>query len=658
MHGASSIAALPRVQTSLAVVERLLGNLIKPAKCLQSNDGPYATCALATLLIRWDLLLMTEITETQKMQANDGVLPPHEALNIVSRSVATTRQNDTVMTGDAPFSALDDRHHQTHPILTDSEIERMKHFGTLQTYRSGEQLLESGVPVPGMFVLLSGRISITRRDGLGRVSEVLEQQPRRFVAEIGQLSGRPSLVDGHAVGDVTVILIPPERLRALLVAEAELGERIMRSLILRRVRLIERGTGPILLGKSDDARLILLQGFLSRNGHPHTVIDTDTDPDAIQLLERMSRSDADLPLVICPDGTVLRAPDENQLASQLGWLPEFDPEHTYDVAIVGAGPAGLATAVYAASEGLSVAVFDSRAPGGQAGASSRIENYLGFPTGISGQALAGRAFVQAQKFGAHIAIPLQIKALHCDCLPVEIELMDGRRIASHTVVIATGAAYRKPAIVGLEKFEGHGTYYWASPVEARLCKGAEVALVGGGNSAGQAIVYLASHASHVHVLIRAQGLEASMSRYLIDRIAALRNVTLHRRTAIESMEGEGGALSTLNCTTPEGPLTLHVRHLFLFTGANPNTSWLQGCSVDTDQGGFVLTGNAVAGSTIYITTTLETSVPGVFAIGDVRSASTKRVAAAVGEGAAVVSQIHGVLAARQELAQRANATPA
>jgi thioredoxin reductase (NADPH) len=601
---------------------------------------------------------MTEITETQKMQANDGVLPPHEALNIVSRSVATTRQNDTVMTGDAPFSALDDRHHQTHPILTDSEIERMKHFGTLQTYRSGEQLLESGVPVPGMFVLLSGRISITRRDGLGRVSEVLEQQPRRFVAEIGQLSGRPSLVDGHAVGDVTVILIPPERLRALLVAEAELGERIMRSLILRRVRLIERGTGPILLGKSDDARLILLQGFLSRNGHPHTVIDTDTDPDAIQLLERMSRSDADLPLVICPDGTVLRAPDENQLASQLGWLPEFDPEHTYDVAIVGAGPAGLATAVYAASEGLSVAVFDSRAPGGQAGASSRIENYLGFPTGISGQALAGRAFVQAQKFGAHIAIPLQIKALHCDCLPVEIELMDGRRIASHTVVIATGAAYRKPAIVGLEKFEGHGTYYWASPVEARLCKGAEVALVGGGNSAGQAIVYLASHASHVHVLIRAQGLEASMSRYLIDRIAALPNVTLHRRTAIESMEGEGGALSTLNCTTPEGPLTLHVRHLFLFTGANPNTSWLQGCSVNTDQGGFVLTGNAVAGSTIYRTTTLETSVPGVFAIGDVRSASTKRVAAAVGEGAAVVSQIHGVLAARQELAQRANATPA
>ncbi|MFT4439186.1 FAD-dependent oxidoreductase [Caballeronia sp. 15715] len=593
---------------------------------------------------------MIEPAETQNTQSSEDLVSSHELLN------AVRGQLQTVATGDAPFSSLNDRHHQTHPILSDGEIERMRRFGTLQTYHAGEQLLQSGMPMPGMFVLLKGRVSITRRDGLGRVSEVIEQQPRRFVAEIGQLSGRPSLVDAHAVDDLTVILIPPERLRALLVAEAELGERIMRSLILRRVSLIERGTGPILLGKSDDARLILLQGFLRRNGHPHTVIDTDIDPDAIQLLERMSRSDADLPLVICPDGTVLHAPDENQLASQLGWLPEFDLAHTYDVVIVGAGPAGLATAVYAASEGLSVTVFDSRAPGGQAGASSRIENYLGFPTGISGQALAGRAFVQAQKFGAHIAIPSQIKALHCDRLPLEIELMDGKRIASHTIVIATGAAYRKPAIAGLEKFEGHGTYYWASPVEAKLCKGCEVALVGGGNSAGQAVVYLASHASHVHLLIRGEGLEASMSKYLIDRIGALPNVTLHQRTSIESMEGEEGALSALNCTTSDGKLKLDVRHLFLFTGAVPNTSWLQGCSVDTDHGGFVLTGNDVTGSTFGGTKSLETSVPGVFAIGDVRSASTKRVAAAVGEGAAVVSQIHGVLAGRQELAQRANTT--
>jgi thioredoxin reductase (NADPH) len=568
----------------------------------------------------------------------------------VSSSTTAPRRNDDAIATDAPFSALDDRYHQTHPVLSDSEIERMKAFGTLRHYRAGERLLESGMSVPGMFVLLSGRISITRRDGLGRVNEVMEQQPRRFVAEIGQLSGKPSLVDGHAVGDVDVILIPPDRLRALLVAEAELGERIMRSLILRRVRLIERGTGPILVGKSDDPRLILLQGFLSRNAHPHTVIDADTDPDAIELLERMSGSAADLPLVICPDGTVLRAPDENQLASQLGWLPEFDPAHTYDVVVVGAGPAGLATAVYATSEGLSVAVFDSRAPGGQAGASSRIENYLGFPTGISGQALAGRAFVQAQKFGAHIAIPTQIKAVHCGCIPIEIELMTGQRIATHTVVVATGAAYRRPGIAGLEKFEGRGTYYWASPVEAKLCKGTEVALVGGGNSAGQAVVYLASHASHVHLLIRGAGLEASMSRYLIDRIAALPNVTLHRNTTIELMDGEDGTLSALQCVTPNGPLKLSLRHLFLFTGANPNTAWLTGCGVSKDPSGFVVTGSAVADSALRGAKSLETSVPGIFAIGDVRSGSTKRVAAAVGEGAAVVSEIHSTLEARRALA--------
>jgi thioredoxin reductase (NADPH) len=564
-------------------------------------------------------------------------------------------QDDVMPADDAPFSRLGDREHQVHPVLSDSEIERMKAFGTVQAYRSGDRLLTSGMPVPGMFVLLSGRIRITRRDGLGRVSEVMEQQPKRFVAEIGQLSGKPSLVDGHAAGDVVVILIPPDRLRALLVAEADLGERIMRSLILRRVRLIEGGSGPILVGKSDDSRLTLLQGFLRRNAHPHTVINADTDADAIHLLESVSRTNSDLPLVICPDGTVLHAPDENQLASALGWLPEFDSAHIYDIAVVGAGPAGLATAVYAASEGLSVVVFDSRAPGGQAGASARIENYLGFPTGISGQALAGRAFVQAQKFGAHIAIPLQIKALHCECRPIEIELMNGVRVRSHTVVIASGAAYKTPVISGLAQFDGHGTYYWASPVEAKLCKGMEVALVGGGNSAGQAVVYLASHASHVHLLIRAPGLDASMSRYLIDRIAALPNVTLHRSTSIDAVEGDGGALSALHCVTPSGALDLKVRHLFLFTGATPNTQWLQGCGVMTDRDGFVMTGATVVSGVQdapgrpapLAARSLETSIPGVFAIGDVRAASTKRVAAAVGEGAAVVSQIHEVLAAHQ-----------
>jgi thioredoxin reductase (NADPH) len=579
-----------------------------------------------------------------------------EDLNEVagSKSAAEPAQTETA---DAPFSPLQSRVHQMHPILTDEEIGRMRHFGIVKHYRAGELMFETGQPGPGMFVILSGRIRVTRRDGLGHVNVVVEQTPGHFVAEVGQLSGRPALVDGHAMDeDVEALLIVPDRLRALLVAEAELGERIMRSLILRRVGLIEKGSGPIIVGQSDDALLVSLQGFLSRNGYPHTVIDACTDPEAIALLERMTTSKADFPLVICPDGTVMRAPDENQLASQLGWIPDFDPAHIYDVAVVGAGPAGLATAVYAASEGLSVAVFDCRAPGGQAGASSRIENYLGFPTGISGQALAGRAFVQAQKFGAHIAIPTEIKSLHCDCMPIQIEMKNGKRVSAHAIVIASGAAYRRPDIKGLEKFEGRGTYYWASPVEAKLCKGTEVALVGGGNSAGQAVVYLASHAAHVHLLIRGPGLEASMSKYLVDRIASLKNVTLHTRTEIESLDGDGRTLSSLNCKTPDGPVKIDVRHLFLFTGANPNTSWLEGCNVSTDGKGFVLTGPAANGCRGDGAPTLETSVPGVFAIGDVRSASTKRVAAAVGEGAAVVSQIHGLLAMRQELAQKAGAT--
>jgi thioredoxin reductase (NADPH) len=583
----------------------------------------------------------------------DGAQPVSEDLNAIMNDTVSVAPAEAA--ADAPFSPLQSRKHQMYPYLTVEEIDRMRRFGSVQYWRAGELMFEVGVPGPGMFVLLHGRVRVTRRDGLGHVHLVTEADPGQYLAEVGQLSGKPALVDGHAIEDVEAILIAPERLRALLVAEAELGERIMRSLILRRVGLIEKGSGPILVGQSDDGRLVSLQGFLSRNGYPHTVIDACTDPEAIALLERISTSKADFPLVICPDGTVMRAPDENQLASQLGWLPEFDPAHIYDVAVVGAGPAGLATAVYAASEGLSVAVFDCRAPGGQAGASSRIENYLGFPTGISGQALAGRAFVQAQKFGAHIAIPTEIKALHCNCMPIQIELMDGQRVSSHTVVVATGAAYRRPDIVGLDKFEGHGTYYWASPVEGKLCKGSEVVLVGGGNSAGQAVVYLASHAARVHLLIRGPGLELSMSKYLIDRIAALPNVRVHARTEIESLAGDGRTLAAVHCKTPDGPLTLDVRHLFLFTGANPNTAWLRNCNVNTDGKGFVLTGAAAHGGHADGSSSLQTSVPGVFAIGDVRSASTKRVAAAVGEGAAVVSQIHGLLAERQELALKAGA---
>ncbi|VXC79177.1 Cyclic nucleotide-regulated FAD-dependent pyridine nucleotide-disulfide oxidoreductase [Burkholderia sp. 8Y] len=547
----------------------------------------------------------------------------------------------------APFSPLQTRAHQMFPRLTDDEIRRMARFGTAARWRAGEWMFRTGEVGRGMVIVLKGLVSVTRRDALGKTHIVVQHGAGHFLAEVAQLSGKPCLVDGMAAEDVEGIVIGPERLRALLVAEAELGERIMRALILRRVGLIEKGSGPVLLGQSDDGRLISLQGFFRRNGYPHTVIDATTDPDAIALLERISASTADFPLVICPDGTVLRAPDENQVATQLGWLPEFDSNHVYDVAIVGAGPAGLATAVYAASEGLSVAVFDCRAPGGQAGASSRIENYLGFPTGISGQALAGRAFVQAQKFGAHIAIPTRIKALHCGESPIEIELENGTRVATQTVVVASGAAYRRPAIEGLERYEGRGTYYWASPVEAKLCKNADVVLVGGGNSAGQAAVYLASHAKHVDVLIRGASLSASMSHYLVERIGSLPNVTVHTHTQIVSLEGDDRVLTAVNCKTPDGPKRLESRHLFLFTGADPNTDWLRDCSVNTDAKGFVLTGPEAHDGRTQGVMGLETSVPGVFAIGDVRSSSTKRVAAAVGEGAAVVSQIHALLAQRE-----------
>ncbi|WER48695.1 FAD-dependent oxidoreductase [Cupriavidus sp. WKF15] len=547
---------------------------------------------------------------------------------------------------DAPYSTLETRAHQMFPTLSADEVVRMRRFGEPQRWSAGEQLFSVGQVGRGMCVVVSGCIRIIRRDGLGREHLVTDLGPGMFSAEVGTLTGRPSLVDGRALTDSEGFVIPPDRLRALLVAEAELGERIMRALILRRVGLIESGSGPVLVGHGTEPLLLALQAFLRRNGHPYTVIDMDTERDCSCLSEFANAPASDFPLVICPDGRVLRAPDEGQLASCLGLLPEFDPAHVYDVIVVGAGPAGLATAVYAASEGLSVAVIDCRSPGGQAGASARIENYLGFPTGISGQALAGRAFVQALKFGAHIAIPLEVKALQCGADPIRLELADGRMIPTHTVVIATGAQYRRPAIPALERFEGCGVYYWASPVEAKLCRNEPVMLVGGGNSAGQAAVYLATHAAQVHMLVRGPGLAATMSRYLIDRIEGLPNVQLHSHAEIRALHGDGW-LSGVSYHAPaesDALVSLPVRHLFLFIGADPNASWLRTCHVETDDKGFVRTGGGTLGCASAVPYPLQTSVPGVFAIGDVRSGSTKRVAAAVGEGAAVVAQIHSYLA--------------
>jgi thioredoxin reductase (NADPH) len=539
------------------------------------------------------------------------------------------------------------RWHQIFPVLTDAEIDRISRFGEAHSYAAGEFLYRVGGISPGMFVLLSGTIRYTARDGLGH-RRLLRSQAKRgeFTSDVGMLSGKPGLVDAEVIEDVMALVISPEKLRALMIGEAELGERIMRALILRRVAAIERGQGAVLVGPPDNERLLALQHFLQRNAYPHMTLD-ESGAEAIALLERMTPGRDDMPLVVCPDGTVLRNPDDGQLASCLGLVPEFDPTHVYDVAIVGAGPAGLAAAVYAASEGLSVAVFDCRAPGGQAGTSARIENYLGFPTGISGQALAGRAFNQAQKFGAHIAIPIEVKGLHCSAYPLEVELAGSRRIAARTVVVASGAEYRRPAVSGLARFEGHGVYYWATSIEARLCRSETVLLVGGGNSAGQAIVFLASHAAHVHVLVRGQDLEHGMSRYLIERIASLANVTIHMGSEVTTLEGDE-RLESVHYRRRDGSIeSLKTHHLFLFIGADPNTNWLRTCGVSLDPRGFVLTDTDLGTRASGPTLPLHTSVDGVFAIGDVRSGSTKRVAGAVGEGAAVVAQIHRFLAMKR-----------
>src|SRR3984957_16319002 len=432
-------------------------------------------------------------------------------------------------------------------------------------------------------------------------------------------------------------------------AEADLGERVMRALILRRVNLIRGGAGgPVLIGPANSAGVIRLQGFLSRNSYPHHVLCSYADPDAAEVIARYSPLPADLPLVVVPDGTVLRNPSESALARAIGMVRAVSKDIVYDVAVVGSGPAGLATAVYAASEGLTVAVCDTRSFGGQAGASARIENYLGFPTGISGHALMARAFNQAQKFGAEIMIPVEVKSLDCSRADgaFGLALDNGDVVRSRSVVVASGARYRRPEIESLADFEGRGVWYWASPIEARLCAGQDVVLVGGGNSAGQAAVFLSGHARKVHMVIRGGGLGASMSRYLIERIEAASNIELVFNT--EEVAHEGTKDVSLERVRWRSRLsgecsTAEFRNLFLFVGADPATGWLDGCGVMVDRGGFVVTGARCKKSEGQQVSALETSVPGVFAVGDVRSGSVKRVGGAIGEGAQVVAALHGFL---------------
>ncbi len=546
---------------------------------------------------------------------------------------------------DATSSVIDTRREQVFPTLEPAEVERLRRFGTPRAYATGETLINIGEIAFGLAVVISGEVEVTQRDGMGNSHLVVTYGPGSFMGELAQLAGQPSHAEGRARTPVEAILIPPDRLRAVFIAAAELGERIMRALILRRVALIETpASAPIIVGRPDNADLLRLQGFLTRNGQPQQTLDPETDPEARTLIERFHIDPASLPIVLCPNGRLLNNPTDHALASCMGLVAPLDKTMLYDVAIIGAGPAGLAASVYAGSEGLSVLALDCRAFGGQAGASARIENYLGFPTGISGMHLMARAHVQALKFGVQMAIPDEARALAMDAEAFRIDLADGESARARAVLVACGARYRRLDVPNLAEFEGSSVHYWATPLEARLCAGQEVALVGGGNSAGQAVVFLASRVRKVSVLVRAPGLEASMSRYLIDRIAALPNVELICHAQVTALEGDDGRLRAVTWRDRRtGEETRRpINHLFLFIGAEPNTDWLASCGLKLDAKGFLLTG-AEASQGAH---PLETSLPGVFAIGDARSGSVKRVAAAVGEGAQVVAQLHSYLAGR------------
>ena len=541
----------------------------------------------------------------------------------------------------SPSTTIDTRRHQAFPTLASSEIDRLRAFGTVRRYAAGEHLYRHGDVGQGMNVILSGSVDVLAPEG-GRLELIVQHHAGAFMGELAQLTGRPALVDSVAAEPVEAIVIPPEQLRAVLISEAELGERIMRALILRRVGLLETGAGgPIVLGPENDPGARRIEGFLMRNGHPLRRLVTCRDPEAAAIVERFGISHDELPIVVCPDGSLLRNPADADVARCLGLVSPLDPDKVYDLAVIGAGPAGLAASVYAASEGLSVLVLDCRAFGGQAGASARIENYLGFPTGISGIALMARAHNQARKFGAEIAIPDEAASLAAHPAGgYAIALANAEQARARAVVIAAGARYRKLGLEDLAQYEASSVHYWASPLEAKLCAGQHVALVGGGNSAGQAAVYLAGKVAKVTILVRAPSLEASMSRYLIDRIQATPNIELAPYSEVSALEGKAGVLQALRWRDVRtGRETREpIGHLFLFIGAQPNTDWLAGSGIELEAKGFIATGAGVGALH-----PLETSLPGVFAIGDIRSGSVKRVAAAVGEGAQAVAAVHAFL---------------
>jgi thioredoxin reductase (NADPH) len=542
------------------------------------------------------------------------------------------------------------------PTLTPAQIGRIEKHGRRRQVKEGEILVEPGQQNTRLFIVISGELTVVRPpsasvDGTEQV--VIVFGPGQFNGEVGILSGRRGFVEIRATKDGEVIEVERDHLLTLVQTDSELSELMMRAFILRRVEMISHQFGDVvLIGSSHTQETLRIQEFLTRNGHPFTPIDLDRHTDVQDVLDRFHVTMADTPVVICRGESVLRNPTNQQIAECLGFNEAIDQTQVRDLLVIGAGPAGLAAAVYGASEGLDVLVLEPNSPGGQAGSTSKIENYLGFPTGISGQDLAGRAYAQAQKFGAEVLIAQGATRLACERTPYAIETDGGTKVSARVVIIATGAEYRRLPLENLSRFDGCGVYYSATSVEAQLCKDSDVIVVGGGNSAGQAAVYLAQTAKHVHMLIRSDGLAESMSRYLIRRIEESPAITLHTRTEIIALDGNEQLQRVRWRDNQSGTTEDHdVAHVFVMTGANPNTGWLNGC-IALDEHGFIKTGPALSpddlrdakwppGRPPYL---LETSLPGVFATGDVRAASIKRVASAVGDGSIAVSFVHQVLA--------------
>ncbi len=542
---------------------------------------------------------------------------------------------------------------QAFPVLTDAQINRIRPLGRVRPVQSGEVLFEPGDTGVPFFVLLSGNMEIVQPSLEGE-RPITAHGPGEFTGEITMISGQRCLVRGRVTGPGEFIELSGDELRSLIGRDAELSEILMRAFILRRLELIRRGWGTIVvMGSQHSAKTLELRGFLTRNGHPYTYVDLDRDRTSQELLDRFDVKPADVPVVICQGTKLLRSPSIHKLAECLGFNLSTNGKQLRDVIVVGAGPAGLAAAVYAASEGLDVLVIEMQAPGGQAGSSSKIENYLGFPTGVSGLELAARAVTQAQKFGANMMIARTVERLDCKGRLYGVVLDGGEEVTARTIVIATGAQYNKPRLPNLERFEGEGIYYGATYMESQLCEGLETTVVGGGNSAGQAAVFLSQTAGKVHMLVRSGGLSSTMSRYLIQRLEENPGVDMHYQTEITALEGaEHLERVTWRDRRNEEESTHAIRHVFIMAGASPRTQWLRGC-LAMDEKGFVLTGRdldaAGAGENPRwpldrAPQMLETSLPGVFAVGDVRAGNVKRVASAVGEGAISIHLVHRVLA--------------